>query len=143
MNKLILCSAITLISYCSGAALAAANDKPHWGYEGKNGPSNWVQLSPEYGACSGSNQSPVNLSGFVEADLAPINFKYSAGGKEVINNGHTVQVNYDEGSYIVVDDIQFNLAQFHRVKTISMENPIPWKRILYIRMGTETLPWLQ
>lgn len=35
------------------------------------------------------------------------------GGNEILNNGHTVQVNYAAGSSISVDDIQFDLKQFH------------------------------
>ena len=32
---------------------------------------------------------------------------------DLIDNGHTIQITYDEGSTIVVDGITFELAQFH------------------------------
>jgi len=63
--------------------------------------------------CAGKNQSPVNLTGFIEADLRPISFQYQAGGGEILNNGHTIQVNYAKGSTIRLDDQTFNLVQFH------------------------------
>ncbi|MEE9303253.1 MAG: carbonic anhydrase family protein [Thiotrichaceae bacterium] len=112
MKNIILISAIALLTALSFSN-AKAPHKAHWGYQGKVGPSNWAQLSPEYSGCTGQNQSPVNLTGFIESDLAPIAFHYEDGGNEIINNGHTVQVNYDVGSYITVDGVQFNLAQFH------------------------------
>ena len=78
-----------LLAYCSAYSATGA----HWAYSGAEGPENWASLSPDYGACSGKNQSPIDLSGFVEADLSPIQFSYQAGGTEILNNGHTVQVN--------------------------------------------------
>lgn len=92
---------------------AAASGAVHWTYSGEEGPGNWARLTPEFGACDGRNQSPVNLTGFIEADLAPIGVAYQAGGSEILNNGHTVQVNYGAGSGIEVDGIHFELKQFH------------------------------
>ncbi len=61
----------------------------------------------------GSNQSPVNLSGLVKAELAPLQFHYLAGGRSVTNNGHTVQVDYAPGSSLELDGMHFKLTQFH------------------------------
>uniref|UniRef100_UPI003BA03050 carbonic anhydrase n=1 Tax=Aeromonas dhakensis TaxID=196024 RepID=UPI003BA03050 len=61
----------------------------------------------------GSNQSPVNLSGLVKAELAPLQFHYLAGGRSVTNNGHTVQVDYAPGSTLELDGMHFELKQFH------------------------------
>lgn len=85
----------------------------HWSYSGDTGPEHWAELSPQYGACSGKNQAPINLTEFVEADLEPIDFAYRAGGGEISNNGHTVQVSYEAGSTIGVDGQTFHLVQFH------------------------------
>jgi len=98
-----------LVTY--GAAFAAGTT--HWTYSGEGGPENWAKLTPEFGTCAGKNQSPINLTGFIEADLKPIKISYQAGGKEILNNGHTAQVNYAAGSSISVDGIQFDLKQFH------------------------------
>ena len=88
--------------------------KAHWAYSGNAGPEHWADLDSKFSACSaGKNQSPVNLADFIEADLKPISFQYKAGGRLATNNGHTVQVDYDPGSMIRVEDRIFNLKQFH------------------------------
>ena len=100
---------LMLLAFC----VAYAGSAIHWTYSGEQGPENWATLSPDYAACNGKNQSPINLTGFIEADLKPIDFTYQPGGNEILNNGHTVQVNCAEGSNIVVDGIRFGLKQFH------------------------------
>ena len=95
-----------------GSSTATAGEA-HWGYSGAQGPDHWAQLSPKNAACAGVNQSPIDLTGFIEAELAPLAFSYHAGGNEVTNNGHTVQVDYAKGSTITVDGVPFDLVQFH------------------------------
>lgn len=85
----------------------------HWEYSGEAGPAKWASLTPEFGQCAGRNQSPVNLSGLVNAELAPLQFHYLAGGHSVTNNGHTVQVDYAPGSTLELDGMHFTLKQFH------------------------------
>lgn len=86
----------------------------HWGYSGHAAPEHWGELDPAYETCGkGVNQSPVNLTGFVEAELTPIIFKYSGLVTEVVNNGHAIQANYTAGSTIQVGDKTFELEQFH------------------------------
>ena len=86
----------------------------HWGYEGDAGPSHWASLNEDYALCGlGQNQSPVNLTGFVEADLPALDLRYDAPGQEVVNNGHTVQVNTAAGGVLRVDGQEFALKQFH------------------------------
>lgn len=106
MNK----SIILALSLFSAANVFASAD---WGYEGATGPESWAELTPDNSACAGDNQSPINLTGFIESELQPIEFSYQAGGNEILNNGHTVQVNYKKGSTMKIDGITFNLLQFH------------------------------
>lgn len=96
------------------AAVAPATGASRWGYSGPTGPQNWGALSPRYRLCvEGKNQSPVDLTGLIEADLPLLAFDYQAGGGEVVNNGHTVQVNYTAGSTISFPGQRFELRQFH------------------------------
>lgn len=95
----------------STAALAEGGH--HWGYSGEGNPEHWAQLSPDFAMCNGQNQSPIDLTGFIEADLAPLTFHYSAGGQQILNNGHTIQVNYAPGSELQLDGKTFTLKQFH------------------------------
>lgn len=100
------------ILFVVGAAWA--DDKAHWSYSGHGGPEQWGGLKPEFSLCgSGKNQTPIDLDGMIEADLPAITFDYQAAGDEVINNGHTIQVNFGSGSSITVDGQQFQLKQFH------------------------------
>ncbi len=92
---------------------AMATEQAHWSYDGEAGPENWAKLTADNAACSGKNQSPVDLTGFIEAELQPLAMEYAAGGEEILHNGHTVQVNYAEGSKLLVDGSEFALKQFH------------------------------
>lgn len=96
------------------AGAAQGGHAVHWGYLGEEGPDSWGELSPDYATCaSGRNQSPVDLKGFIEAELPPLTLEYRKDGAEVINNGHTIQVNYLPGSLLKVNGREFELKQFH------------------------------
>ncbi|MEM7127838.1 MAG: carbonic anhydrase family protein [Chloroflexota bacterium] len=89
-------------------------EKPHWSYSGEVGPEFWGGLSPAFAMCgAGVEQSPIDLAGANDAYLSDIIFDYASTDLIVLNNGHTIQVNYDSGSAIEVDGEQFNLLQFH------------------------------
>jgi len=86
----------------------------HWGYAGEAGPTNWSKIDPKFAMCAlGRNQSPIDLAGLVEADLKPLKLAYKAGAADIVNNGHTIQVNYVPGSVLTVDGRTFELKQFH------------------------------
>jgi carbonic anhydrase len=109
MKKLLIIGIILSLS-----SAAYAGQGTHWGYSGAEGPEHWGKLDPEFSACSeGRNQSPINLVGFIESDLIPLGIHYEAGGKEIINNGHSIQVNYTPGSKLSVDGHEFELKQYH------------------------------
>jgi len=108
-----LIAMLTFSLLASGAAFASG-DKAHWGYEGEGGPEHWGDLDPKYAACKdGKNQSPIDIKGQIEAELAPIAIAYGAEGNEILNNGHAIQVNVAPGSKITVDGTEFELKQFH------------------------------
>lgn len=97
-----------------GVGGAGETAHPHWGYEGKGGPANWGHMSKENSACSeGKNQSPIDIKGAKEEDLADIAFNYKPTGLNIVNNGHTVQVNYDKGSSVTIDGVEYEFVQFH------------------------------
>lgn len=111
MKKQIL---TVLLSGLISSTTALAEDKAHWGYSGHEGPEHWAELSAEFGSCgSGKNQSPINLTGMIEGSLPNMAVSYKPGGNEVVNNGHTIQVNYQPGSTISVAGKTFELKQFH------------------------------
>jgi len=98
----------------AGGSATRAQQHPEFGYSGAKGPVHWGGISEHWAACSdGRNQSPVDLVQTARAELAPIEINYPSFGTEIINNGHTVQVNYRPGSTLKVQGRTFKLMQFH------------------------------
>ncbi len=97
------------------ASLASAQSTAHWDYEGKTGPLGWGKLDPAYTACSkGREQSPIDIRGAkLNKALKPIEFHYIAGPVTLENNGHTIVVHVNPGSYIVANGVRYDLVQFH------------------------------
>ncbi len=110
MKRLLI---LTIALAASGPALAVEHGA-HWGYAGATGPDHWGDLDAHFSLCkNGQNQSPVDLAGFVDEQLPPIGFHYSPGGSDEINNGHTIEIDYDAGSTITLDGHDYELKQFH------------------------------
>ena len=85
-----------------------------WSYEGSRGPGNWGRLSPAFRLCGlGTMQSPLDIADAVPARGDPIVFDYGPAPLNIVNNGHTVQVNYAPGSGIAVSGRRYELLQFH------------------------------
>ncbi|QDQ29181.1 carbonic anhydrase family protein [Chitinimonas arctica] len=97
------------------AADVHAEDPNHWSYTGpKTGPQNWSRLNAANTPCSeGKEQSPVNVSGAVGQQLAPLKFSYGMSKLAIVNNGHTIQVNIDPGSWLEALGERYELKQFH------------------------------
>ena len=91
-----------------------AKSSVHWGYEGDIAAHNWSRLSSDYELCGkGKNQSPINITGAVKTELEPLSFNYTSALSDIINNGHTVQVNIKKGSNVLIEQNSFELKQFH------------------------------
>jgi carbonic anhydrase len=85
-----------------------------WSYEGADGPANWGDLKPEYVTCKvGKEQSPIDIVNPKQSALPVIRFDYKSVPLKIVNNGHTIQVNYAPGSSITVGDDRYQLVQFH------------------------------
>lgn len=103
-----------LIGSVAFAGPAAASGPVHWGYEGAEGPEFWGELSPDYALCStGQEQTPIDIPAAAPTNPADITFNYQPTALTILNNGHTVQVNYDAGSSIDVGGKTYQLKQFH------------------------------
>lgn len=97
--------------------IEAPHHHVHWTYvDGPGGPENWGDLNKNNLACSkGKTQSPININidNAVKLDLPALEFAYRQSPLSIIDNGHTIMVNYGEGSNLMVDGRQFRLVQFH------------------------------
>ena len=96
------------------ATMAAAQTTASWDYEGKRGALDWGKLDPAYKTCSkGHQQSPIDIRGaHLNKALQPIEFHYIAGAVTLENNGHTIEVRVNPGSYIVAGGVRYELVQF-------------------------------
>jgi len=107
---------ITAVFYsCLGIA-SDNHGSAHWGYSGNAGPNNWSHLSDEFKTCSqGTRQSPIDVevNSAIQAKLEALQFSYNAVQPEVVNNGHTIQVNYAAGSHVRIAGKEYELLQFH------------------------------
>lgn len=93
---------------------AASGPAVHWSYSGAQGPANWGDLSSAYALCkSGTQQSPVDINHTQQAGLTAIDTDYRATSLHVVNNGHTIQVNYSPGSRMILGNAEYELLQFH------------------------------
>jgi carbonic anhydrase len=90
--------------------------KTQWGYQGAIGPDHWGALAPEYAACNGKEQSPIDIRETKKASLPPLRFDYKSGPLAIDNNGLTIRVNYPpgrSGDFLIVGDTRYQLVQFH------------------------------
>jgi carbonic anhydrase len=108
----------------------------HWGYTGASGPNNWHSLAKGFALCgSGKRQSPVDIWNEMPAELYPLGFQYQPLPLQVLNNGHTLQANYNTpggqetvsiggkahpvkmnptyNSTLMLGDVPYKLLQFH------------------------------
>jgi len=108
------CAVLTAGALVVDAPLAQEHAAPHWSYSGSNGPDHWGELDKTFNRCQqGHLQSPIDIRAPKPADLPPIRFAYQPTPLHIVNNGHTIQVNYAPGSFITVGDKRYQLTQFH------------------------------
>ena len=104
----------------AGSILASppllAEGEHHWSYSGDTGPAKWAALESDYGVCGvGKLQSPIDILDSVaqKGALPAIGFDYKPSPLKIVDNGHTIQVDYAPGSFITVQGKRYELIQFH------------------------------
>ncbi len=96
------------------ASTGHANGHASWAYQGETGPAVWGGLRPEFATCAvGKRQSPIDIRGGIAVDLEAVQFDYQASSFNVIDNGHTVQVNLGSGNSLQIMGRRYELVQFH------------------------------
>lgn len=91
-----------------------AEDEKHWSYSSGITPPKWGEVSP---TCAiGTHQSPVALStkqAKAQAPQQPLEFSWSKSTGELVDTGHSDQVNLPPGNSITYGGTRFELLQFH------------------------------
>lgn len=86
-----------------------------WSYAGDKGFQHWGSLNEKYATCdTGHHQSPINISDLsFDETLPELKPNYTLSNLSVVNNGHTIQANVQEGSSLTIGDERFELLQLH------------------------------
>jgi carbonic anhydrase len=118
--RLVALASLALFAGCGDDDDADTSSEPErkpvaFSYTENGGPEEWASLSPDYATCeTGREQSPVDLAEATSGALPPLEVNYVAGPAEIENNGHTVEVIFEEGaSSVVVDGKEYFLIQAH------------------------------
>lgn len=95
----------------------SATDHKHWSYEGETGPEHWAAIEVD-SDCQGLHQSPINIiekDVVTDPDLPNLEIHYASTTKihDVVNNGHSIQYNFEAGDYIIFNGEKYELKQIH------------------------------
>jgi carbonic anhydrase len=110
----ILAAGLAIFSVpCIGA------DTAGWSYAGPSGPAKWGKLGKEFALCaSGELQSPIDIpdANVRKGDLPALLFNYKPSPLRIVDDGHTVQVNYAPDSWVTVNGKRYQLVAitFHK-----------------------------
>ena len=107
------------LAICCGILVARGISQQHpvehvWDYSEALGPSHWGDLKPEFASCkAGHRQSPIDIRDPQKANLPPLQLDYKPSPLHIVDNGHTIMVNYSAGSSMSVGGKKYVLKQFH------------------------------
>ena len=118
MKTLMICIALFSLAPAGAYAEEHASGKephhPHWGYKGEAGPKHWGDLEHDFVACKlGTQQSPVDIRKAQDGQLPAIGLNYTVSAAEIVNNGHSIQVNVADAGSVKLMSGDFKLVQFH------------------------------
>lgn len=116
MRRISMAAVVVIAAAILWPAGEQAQWRTAWSYEGAKGPAHWAELDPEYAACNGKQQSPIDIQETKKGNLPGLQFEFKTGPLHVINNGYTaVRVDYPKGNgnFLVAGDERYELTQFH------------------------------
>ena len=114
MKKKLVVGMVAALLTCSSGVFASGWSYPEIDLD--TGVNNWVQADEHNALCgSGAVQSPINIdpSQTVRGKTPSLRTDYNSVPLNVVNNGHTIQVNYAPGSTMKIGNKTYHLLQFH------------------------------
>jgi carbonic anhydrase len=94
------------------------HDHLHWDYTGELSPEHWAEVE-EYSDCNGKHQSPINIIDIDAKTLGGMQKQLKLGYDasthiyDVVNNGHTIQFDFEKGDSLIWKDVTYYLKQIH------------------------------
>ncbi len=96
--------------------MTSEHHKKHWSYDGETAPAFWATFETE-SECGSHQQSPINIitKETKETDSNQLKFHYTPSTliNNVVNNGHSIQFNFDDGNTITFGGKEYALKQLH------------------------------
>ena len=92
--------------------------KVHWTYDGETSPAHWAEIEKD-SDCDGKKQSPINIIDIntkpTQQKENPLAILYSptTAISMAINNGHSIQFNFEVGDSIQYHGATYHLSQIH------------------------------
>lgn len=111
-NRYLIATAILTLSVNT----CIADNKAHWSYAGKTGPNSWGNLSEEFQTCKlWTSQSPLDIKTSVleKVKSSSIKTSYKSSAGELVNNGHTIQINLADGGSANLGGKDYKILQCH------------------------------
>ena len=103
---------VALIAGMAGASSAVSAQT--FGYFGAEGPLFWSELSRGWSACGGGKiQSPVDFRLPHPPQPRKLSLEYGDTTGEILNNGHTIEVETEGRNILVLAGVAYQLVQFH------------------------------
>jgi carbonic anhydrase len=103
---------LALCPLCAPTGFAA--EGAPWSYEGATGPANWGNVDAASKVCgAGTQQSPVDIAATVRAQLPPLGIAWRGHADTIVNNGHTIQVNFAGDNTLTLGKEKYALLQLH------------------------------
>ncbi|QLE78247.1 carbonic anhydrase family protein [Francisella sp. Scap27] len=115
-KKTFIASSLAVLAGC--ASNVDSTKHAEWGYVGAEGPEHWGELSSSYKQCdNGKQQSPINILTTTVAKTQnkaeKIRLDYHLHINSILNNGHTIQIQFKPGSYLDIGKEKYELKQMH------------------------------
>ena len=98
-------------------ASVAHGQSEEFTYSGAHGPTHWAE-TPGWEACRGgsatAHQSPIAIDKVtIDTTLPALHIVAKDTPLNLVNNGHTIEEEYEAGTTIDVGGARYELAQFH------------------------------
>lgn len=114
MHRRHFLKALAGLALCPLCAPTTRAADAHWSYEGATGPEKWSDLDAASKVCSiGSQQSPVDIGPSIRAQLPRLKIQWPSRADTIVNNGHTIQLNFAPGGRLLLGRESYDLLQLH------------------------------